>query len=124
MGFHPLNPEPAAHEPQRQHSHARSVEVDRVLRRAVDREYDGPGRRAQAGRQGGDRGRERHRLTEGGGLSVRARTMGPFAGSFEHPQPDIFATISNAFRNAFVQAFEGKLENWKKLPPVEQEKKQ
>ena len=54
----------------------------------------------------------------------RFGTKVPFAGTFEHPQPDIFETIGNAFRNAFVQAFEGKLENWKKLPPVEQEKKQ
>jgi hypothetical protein len=54
----------------------------------------------------------------------RFGTKVPFSGTFEHPQPDIFATISNAFRNAFVQAFEGKLENWKKLPPVEPEKKQ
>jgi len=54
----------------------------------------------------------------------RFGTKVPFSGTFEHPQPDIFATIGNAFRNAFVKAFEGKLENWKKLPPVEPEKKQ
>jgi hypothetical protein len=47
----------------------------------------------------------------------------PFSGTFEDPHPDIFATIGNAFRNAFVQAFEGKLENWKKVPKVEPEKK-
>lgn len=46
------------------------------------------------------------------------------SGTFEHPQPDIFATIGNAFRNAFVQAFSGKLENWKKLPSVKPEEKQ
>jgi hypothetical protein len=54
----------------------------------------------------------------------RFGTKVPFSGTFEHPQPDIFATIFNAFHNAFVQAFEGKLENWKKVPKVEPEKKQ
>jgi hypothetical protein len=55
----------------------------------------------------------------------RFGTRVPFAGTFERPQPDIFATIFNAFRNAFVQAFEGKLENEKvKLPKVEPEEKQ
>src|SRR5947207_15217781 len=54
----------------------------------------------------------------------RFGTKVPFSGTFEHPQPDIFATIFNAFRNAFVQAFEGKIENWKKIPNVEPEKKQ
>jgi len=38
----------------------------------------------------------------------RFGTKVPFSGTFEHPQPDIFATVFNAFRNAFVQAFEGK----------------
>ena len=51
-------------------------------------------------------------------------TKVPFSGTFDHPQPDIFATIFNAFRNAFVQAFEGKLDNWKQVPKVEPEKKQ
>lgn len=54
----------------------------------------------------------------------RFGTKEPFSGTFEHPRPDIFATIGNAFRNAFVQAFSGKIENWKKLPPVKPEKKQ
>jgi len=54
----------------------------------------------------------------------RFGTKVPFSGTFEHPTPDIIATIFNAFRNAFVQAFEGKLENWKKVPKVEPEKKQ
>jgi hypothetical protein len=54
----------------------------------------------------------------------RFGTKVPFSGTFEHPQPDIFATIFNAFRNAFVQAFEGKIEDWKKIPKVEPEKKQ
>jgi hypothetical protein len=54
----------------------------------------------------------------------RFGTKVPFSGTFERPQPDIIATIFNAFRNAFVQAFEGKLESWKKVPKVEPEKKQ
>jgi len=54
----------------------------------------------------------------------RFGTKVPFSGTFEHPQPDIFATIGNAFRNAFVQAFSGKLQNWKRLPPVKPEEKQ
>jgi len=54
----------------------------------------------------------------------RFGTKVPFSGTFEHPAPDVFATVFNAFRNAFVQAFEGKLENWKKVPKVEPEKKQ
>ena len=54
----------------------------------------------------------------------RFGTKVPFSGTFEHPQPDILATIGNAFRNAFVQAFSGKVENWKKLPPVKPEEKQ
>src|SRR2546423_134177 len=53
----------------------------------------------------------------------RFATKVPFSGTFERPQPDIFATIFNAFRNVFVQAFEGKLENWKQVPKVEPEKK-
>jgi hypothetical protein len=54
----------------------------------------------------------------------RFGTKVPFSGTFEHPNPDIFATIGNAFQNAFVKALSGKLDNWKKLPPVEPEKKQ
>src|SRR6266404_8682404 len=54
----------------------------------------------------------------------RFGTKVPFSGTFEHPQPDIFATIGNAFPNAFVQAFSGKLQNWKTLPPVKPEEKQ
>jgi len=54
----------------------------------------------------------------------RFGTKVPFSGTFEHPQPDIIATIFNAFRNAFVKAFKGELENWKKIPKVEPEKKQ
>ena len=54
----------------------------------------------------------------------RFGTKVPFSGTFKHPQPDIFTTIGNAFRNAFVKAFEGELEPGKKLPKVEPEKKQ
>ncbi|MFN2541904.1 MAG: DUF748 domain-containing protein [Chthoniobacterales bacterium] len=55
----------------------------------------------------------------------RFGTRIPFSGTFEHPQPEIFTTVANAFRNAFVKAFEGKLENENiKLPKVEPEKKQ
>ena len=54
----------------------------------------------------------------------RFGTKVPFSGTFEHPQPDEFATIFNAFHNAFVKAFEGKIEDWKKVPKVEPEKKQ
>jgi hypothetical protein len=54
----------------------------------------------------------------------RFGTKVPFSGTFEEPQPELFTTISNAFRNAFVKAFEGELEPGKKLPKVEPEKKQ
>ena len=54
----------------------------------------------------------------------RFGTKVPFSGTFENPQPDIIATIANAFRNAFVEAFKGTLDNWKKIPKVEPEKKQ
>src|SRR5438552_14998603 len=53
----------------------------------------------------------------------RFGTKAPFSGTFEQPQPDIIATIFNALRNPFVQAFEGKLENRKRVPKVEREKK-
>jgi hypothetical protein len=55
----------------------------------------------------------------------RFATKIPFSGTFDHPQPDIFATIFNAFRNAFVKAFEGKIEIENvKLPEVKPEEKQ
>jgi uncharacterized protein involved in outer membrane biogenesis len=54
----------------------------------------------------------------------RFGTKVPFSGTFEHPNPEILTTIGNAFRNAFVKAFEGELEPGKKLPKVEPEKKQ
>jgi hypothetical protein len=40
----------------------------------------------------------------------RFGTRVPIAGSFDQPQPAILTTIFNVFRNAFVKAFEGKLE--------------
>ena len=47
----------------------------------------------------------------------RFGTRVPFAGTFDNPTPEILTTVFNAFRNAFVKAFEGKLENEKvKLP--------
>lgn len=53
----------------------------------------------------------------------RFGTKIPFSGTFEDPRPDQFATIFNAFRNAFVKAFEGKLDNEDiKLPEVDQSK--
>jgi uncharacterized protein involved in outer membrane biogenesis len=53
----------------------------------------------------------------------RFGTRVPFAGTFEQPQPDIFATVFNAFRNAFIKAFEGQLEEREiKLPEVDTEK--
>jgi hypothetical protein len=54
----------------------------------------------------------------------RFGTKVPFSGTFQHPGPDIFATIGNAFRNAFVKAFEGKLEPGKKPPEVKPDEKQ
>jgi hypothetical protein len=55
----------------------------------------------------------------------RFATKIPFAGTFDKPHPDIFATIFNAFRNAFVKAFTGEIENKNlKLPPVKPEEKQ
>lgn len=55
----------------------------------------------------------------------RFATKIPFSGTFDRPQPDIFATIFNAFRNAFVKAFEGKIETEHvKLPEVKPEEKQ
>jgi hypothetical protein len=49
----------------------------------------------------------------------RFGTKVPFAGEFGRPAPNVFATIMNAFRNAFVQAFSGELKNeGEKLPAV------
>lgn len=43
----------------------------------------------------------------------RFGTRVPYSGTFENPQQDVMATIFNVFRNAFVKAFTGKLENEK-----------
>ena len=47
-----------------------------------------------------------------------------FSGTFEHPNPQVLTTISNAFRNAFIKAFSGELPLEHKPPKVEPEKKQ
>jgi hypothetical protein len=54
----------------------------------------------------------------------RFGTKVPFSGTFDHPNPEILTTIFNAFRNAFIKAFEGELPPGNKLPKVEPEKKQ
>lgn len=54
----------------------------------------------------------------------RFGTKVPFAGTFDHPNPEILTTVFNAFRNAFVKAFQGELPAGNKLPKVEPEKKQ
>jgi len=55
----------------------------------------------------------------------RFATKVPFSGTFDDPRPDIISTVFNAFRNAFVKAFEGKLENENlELPKVDPEKKE
>ncbi|HJT82012.1 MAG TPA: DUF748 domain-containing protein [Chthoniobacterales bacterium] len=41
----------------------------------------------------------------------RFGTQVPVSGSFDQPQPALITTIFNVFKNAFVKAFEGKLEN-------------
>lgn len=41
----------------------------------------------------------------------RFGTKVPISGSFDQPQPAIMTTIFNVFKNAFVKAFEGTLEN-------------
>jgi hypothetical protein len=41
----------------------------------------------------------------------RFGTRVPISGTFDQPQPAIVTTVFNAFRNAFIKAFEGKLEN-------------
>ena len=68
-----------------------------------------------------------------GGLTEIARnyskdrfgTRIPFSGTFDKPQPEIMTTVFNAFRNAFIKAFEGKLQNDKihlrKVEPDEKE---
>jgi hypothetical protein len=53
----------------------------------------------------------------------RFGTKVPFSGTFEHPNPEILTTISNAFRNAFIKAFSGELPPGHNPPKVEPEKK-
>ena len=43
----------------------------------------------------------------------RFGTKVPFSCTFHNPAPEVMTTVFNAFRNAFVKAFEGKLENEK-----------
>jgi predicted butyrate kinase (DUF1464 family) len=54
----------------------------------------------------------------------RFGTKVPFSGTFEHPNPEILTTVSNAFRNAFIKAFQGELPSGHKPPKVEPEQKQ
>jgi hypothetical protein len=55
----------------------------------------------------------------------RFGTKIPFSGTFDSPQPEVLTTVFNAFRNAFIKAFEGKLENDKvELPKVDPDKKE
>ena len=56
----------------------------------------------------------------------RFGTRVPYSGTFDNPTPEVLTTIFNVFRNAFVKAFEGKLETEKiDLPKkVEPEKKE
>ena len=55
----------------------------------------------------------------------RFGTRIPYSGTFDNPAQDIMTTIFNVFRNAFVKAFEGKLENEKMDLPkkIEPDKK-
>ena len=41
----------------------------------------------------------------------RFGTKVPYSGTFDNPQQDVMTTIFNVFRNAFVKAFTGKLQN-------------
>ena len=55
----------------------------------------------------------------------RFGTRVPYSGTFDQPTPAILTTVFNVFRNAFVKAFEGKLENDKvDLPKVDPDKKE
>jgi uncharacterized protein involved in outer membrane biogenesis len=56
----------------------------------------------------------------------RFGTRVPYSGTFENPQQDVLTTVFNVFRNAFVKAFTGKLENEKlDLPKkIEPDKKE
>jgi len=53
----------------------------------------------------------------------RFGTRVPLTGNFDDPTPDVMTTIVDVFKNAFVKAFEGKLENENiELPKVDKEK--
>jgi hypothetical protein len=56
----------------------------------------------------------------------RFATRVPYSGTFENPQEDVWTTVFNVFRNAFVKAFTGKLQNEKiDLPKkIEPDKKE
>ncbi|HJT44792.1 MAG TPA: DUF748 domain-containing protein [Chthoniobacterales bacterium] len=43
----------------------------------------------------------------------RFGTRVPYSGTFDNPRQDVLTTVFNVFRNAFVKAFSGKLENEK-----------
>jgi hypothetical protein len=53
----------------------------------------------------------------------RFGTRVPLSGNFDDPSPDVMSTVINVFKNAFIKAFEGKLENENiELPKVDKEK--
>ena len=53
----------------------------------------------------------------------RFGTRVPLSGTFDEPAPEVMTTILNVFKNAFIKAFEGKLENENiELPKVDKEK--
>ena len=55
----------------------------------------------------------------------RFGTKVPFSGTFDNPRPDVIETAFNAFRNAFIKAFSGTLEDKNiGLPKLEEEKKE
>ncbi|PYK30065.1 MAG: hypothetical protein DME57_08130, partial [Verrucomicrobia bacterium] len=43
----------------------------------------------------------------------RFGTRVPYSGTFDNPRQDVMTTVFNVFRNAFVKAFSGKLQNEK-----------
>lgn len=53
----------------------------------------------------------------------RFGTRVPLSGSFDDPAPDVMTTVFNVFRNAFVKAFTGTLnEEGVKVPPADPDK--
>jgi hypothetical protein len=53
----------------------------------------------------------------------RFGTKVPLSGSFDDPAPEVLTTVFNVFRNAFIKAFEGKLDNDKiDIPKVDPDK--